>query len=822
MNNEPETPSADIELSLESISNSEDLIKWLSDVDSSKIISDWLVGEGFSKWKVSLALKLLTPLVVSGRKHAVKLMKDATKKRLLKHVSHYEWIRGIVEKLKIFNAKNSQQTQAESELKEILSGKIARSAGDIEHRNLLSLELQADLKQFGMLDEIKDGLGSIIELLNPQPEFKYTYSENTERHKFIYRSQYIPFVGREAELKFLNEFLYNDELFRWQSVLGPGGVGKSRLGLEFCLRNGGAYRAGILEDINFKFENWKPNQPTLIVIDYASKDQERLIRVLEILSNRAPRFDYNVRVLLLDRDNSTHKLNELRDHADISRMIHSPPFLINESESEIAAGIFEFFYEVEAKEIPESWDDNLVKLREIDPLMRPLFAAYFSDARAKGGCGKECSRESLLLDVIKREDREFWKPSGVTEEDKALLALATIINGVPDFKNDNLLPACITSVSVLLHNTPRFKALNGQLQPDGERLQYIPSWEPDLVGELFVLDFLSDNIHTGAVSKFRSKILELAWSFQPQNTAAFLDRLGQDYLEHSTLSKVISLPDNSIKSASYFWSFLAVNLIRDYGNAGNLSKAEEVYAELKSLAHANSEISKISLMLCYALYNLSKFYVEADDLPKAEDMYVELKSLVKDFHDNLDTALIQAQAITNLMTAYGKSKHSDKAKKVYGELTPLVLAHGGSSRMVLEQVRATGNLLGAYCQAEELGKAERVYVELKSLLGDKPDSSVKAFEQSKGAFNLISAYVCTGEISKVEEVYAEIKSLVLDNPEISEIALMQSSAAFNLTIYYARVNERSKAKPLLQDMITIAKMFSDNNEIAELLSPFRI
>ncbi|MBI9112483.1 ATP-binding protein [Maridesulfovibrio ferrireducens] len=638
MNKEPETIPDDIELSLESISNSEDLIKWLSDVDSSKFISDWLVEEyDFPKWKVRLGLKLLTPLVVSGGKHAVKLMSDTMKQRLLKRISRYEWIRGVIDKLNIFSAKVSEKTKAENELKEILGGKIDRSAGDIEHRNALSLDLQADLKQFGMLDKVKDDLGSIIELLNQQPEFKCTYSEGNERHKFIYRSQYIPFVGREEELQLLDGFLYSDKRFSWQSVLGPGGVGKSRLGLEFCLRNGGAYRAGILEDINFEFEKWKPSQPTLIVIDYASKDQDRLIRVFEILSNRAPRFDYNVRVLILDRENSDHKLQKLIEHADISRMIHSAPLFINESESEIAEGIFDFFYGIERKEIPETWDDHLEKLKEIDPLMRPLFAAYFADAVAKGGCGKEYSRKSLLLDVIKREDEKFWKPNGVTEEDKALLALATIVGGISSMKKKTL-PDCVTALSEIIRNKDRFRALNGEAKKYPELEHVIPAWEPDLVGELFVLDFLSDDFDTYVENDFRSKIIEEAWILQPRNTALFLSRASEDYLNHPTFNKLIHIPEKVGISFAFFWSLLALSLVAAYGDSDDLVKAEDVYAELKLLVQVVSEKSLIALSLAKATFSLIIYYARAKNVSKVDSFLLELVVLVEKFPDNLEIA----------------------------------------------------------------------------------------------------------------------------------------------------------------------------------------
>jgi hypothetical protein len=128
--------------------------------------------------------------------------------------------------------------------------------------------------------------------------------DNAYRFAFIARKT--RFVDREALLAELEEFAGGAEPFRWWSVGGEAGVGKSRLALEAMLKLDSTWRAGFLprdEDQGFRWHEWRPLYPTFITVDYASL---RIPKVREMvgaidMAAKAGNLDWPVRVLLLDR-----------------------------------------------------------------------------------------------------------------------------------------------------------------------------------------------------------------------------------------------------------------------------------------------------------------------------------------------------------------------------------------------------------------------------------------------------------------------------------------------------------------------------------------
>jgi hypothetical protein len=724
----------DVETQLKSLAESENLSKWLSDVDVSKQIADWLVDEhGFKRWQVMIGLRLITPLILGCGKAAGKIMTDVMKNRLISKINDFAWAKEFIDRLDDLRTKTGQRIQAEEDLKGRLQGDINRAKGDKQYRKELALDLQAAFEQLDTLDDMQVKLDFIKGLLKPQPQFKSVYESDDERSRFIYRSQYIPFVGRKKELDMLQKFLNSDKMFCWHALVGPGGVGKSRLSLEFCLRNGVAYRAGILRNLKFDFENWIPSQPTLLVIDYGSKDEERLREILGQLSDRD--FDFGVRVLVLDRDSSGHKIGDLYDDDDFrhTRFVDSH-YLLNKSDENVAKGILEFFYSEEGKQKPESWSDHLSELHEIDASMRPLFAAYYADARAKGGCGREYSRKSLLYSVIKREENKFWTPCGVTEADKALLALATIVDGIST-ADDLTLPECVTSLKKLAEDKDRFKALNCKVVQDSNETkinQIISSWEPDLVGELFVLEFLKDDEDTG-LNKYRRDILKTAWSAAPFDTAIFLNRARQDYFDHANFSQLSGKTESLSKFSASAWALLAVNLIDDYGKAQELDKALSLYADLQSLASSDLSTPDIVLAQANGAFNLINNYGKAQEFDKALSLYADLQSLASSDLSTPGIVFRQAMGAFTLINAYWEAQELDKALPLYADLQSLASFDLFTSAIVLQQARAACSLCFLFQQAEQPEKAEQYLTVFREVCKKYPDSP--EFMELSGQFD---------------------------------------------------------------------------------------
>ena len=79
------------------------------------------------------------------------------------------------------------------------------------------------------------------------PLLRFNYVEAKETTRFIYSARVLPFMGRDAEINRLGDFLeYPEQPFRWMVLHGSGGVGKSRLALELCLLIRDEWHAGFL------------------------------------------------------------------------------------------------------------------------------------------------------------------------------------------------------------------------------------------------------------------------------------------------------------------------------------------------------------------------------------------------------------------------------------------------------------------------------------------------------------------------------------------------------------------------------------------------
>lgn len=122
-----------------------------------------------------------------------------------------------------------------------------------------------------------------------------------------YKSRLIPFQSRPIDTARLEDFLHSQPAFAWWAIIGPGGMGKSRLAQEIIQqRLDAGWQAGFLGSqesdwLKQTHKSWQPAFPTLIVIDYASDRATHLLPLLASLQQRQASLRQPVRVLLLDR-----------------------------------------------------------------------------------------------------------------------------------------------------------------------------------------------------------------------------------------------------------------------------------------------------------------------------------------------------------------------------------------------------------------------------------------------------------------------------------------------------------------------------------------
>ncbi|HEY0413817.1 MAG TPA: hypothetical protein VGD66_11810 [Allosphingosinicella sp.] len=119
-------------------------------------------------------------------------------------------------------------------------------------------------------------------------------------------TQPLAFYGRKGELAALDRFAAHPERFLWWSMHGPGGVGKTRLSVEWMLRSAelrGSMDVGFLDREATTLTSvraFRPRRPTIIVADEALLFAPQIWSYIVELANHASSFRHTVRLLLID------------------------------------------------------------------------------------------------------------------------------------------------------------------------------------------------------------------------------------------------------------------------------------------------------------------------------------------------------------------------------------------------------------------------------------------------------------------------------------------------------------------------------------------
>lgn len=274
-------------------------------------------------------------------------------------------------------------------------------------------------------------------LSDPQPLLDLGGDPDTETSRFSYRARHAAFVGRDHEIEGLRHFVGLDCPFAWRLVHGPGGTGKSRLAFEFMRGLGAGFAAGFLREAEakrFDWARWRPRKPTVMTIDYPARNPDVTAKVICALAKRTDLDRVTpVRVLLLERTAEGPWLETVSCLAKSSRVpvgdtrhVGEDALATVEDVWEIVRGLFE-----KAGQVAPDREATTELLHEIDPLGRPLFAAFLADALIRGRDPRGWDRLRLVEDVLAYERDKYWTPAGVERPEKRLAALVTMADGLP-------------------------------------------------------------------------------------------------------------------------------------------------------------------------------------------------------------------------------------------------------------------------------------------------------------------------------------------------------------------------------------------------------
>ncbi|MBL4645954.1 MAG: hypothetical protein JKY99_05810 [Rhizobiales bacterium] len=563
-----------------------------------------------------------------------------------------------------------------------------------------------------------------------------------------------------------------------------------------------------------------------MVIDYASLDADAVGNITAALSRRNAEnsLDFPVRLLLLERTTDGPWLGTVKCTASgTNKAAVRDTFVRLDGRAEEGAGdlalqpiapetLWQFMQAIIEKRrgTAPGQAETLQMLSDIDPQMRPLYAAFLADAIGRNKDARKWDRRQLLDDVLSYERKKYWQPYNVTEQHENLLALATVRGGL---SHDEIKKACKNDEDGYLPEWNAtdinniIKAIHGSSDTG-----FLSAFEPDILGEVFVLERLNAN------RQFTAKLAEWAWNSSPFPYAGFVDRLAQDFpasFVPGLVGTIFSINDGQ---QAHLAVMLSINLINVLGKTDeHRQTAIELYGELKALAKKQNT-SEIWLAQAQAAVNLINALGKTDEHRQtAIELYGELKALAK-AQDASEIWLAPAQAAFNLISALVKTdEHRQTAIELYGEFKVLAKAQD-ISEIWLRQAQAAAKLITAIGDtAEHHQTAIELYGELKALAKAQDIAGIW-LAQAQAAFNLIIFLGKTDEHRQMAvELYGEFKALAKVQ-DTAEIWLRQAQAAVNLISDLGEADEHSQmAIELYGELKALAKA-QDTAEIWQKMS----
>jgi len=677
----------------------------------------------------------------------------------------------------------------------------------------------------------------------PQPQLRT--AEPASPNLFYYGSRRIPFCGRQAEMQLLDGFLASPGQFAWYLITGAGGTGKSRLALEFCLKNQDRWLAGfankwMLTDIEF-WRAWRPIRPTLLVFEDAAayaKDLGDLARFLRSKQH----LDCPVRLLLIER-NTKDWLDVFmgRRMADREEILLSqypgrrdPPLqLLPLADPDT----LQIMVAVAGPEQPGAMrSDKLIsRLRRVDSNATPLFAAFVAATYSK-----KLDDPTAVMREILNDEESRWEDAGSTDLDKRLLALATLAGGIPN-------PARSNGPSELDAFKKDFSASRYEAIVGKTASQVLAPLEPDIVGELFVLDWLA-----ALEQDDLAWLVNTAWQQNHWGAQAFLLKTVPDFPAHEALPGLVSAPQNDPDLLPY-WSSALVTLLRDIP-ARLLALGLDLYQRVKTAALQHPDLASLYEDMVRSAINILSVYASSGQWDLADRQFAEAKELIDKHPDKERAAEGQGRLLVYTMQMCTKQNEAELAlplgpapftfmspiarlsiaREKYDELIALCNAHSENTELRRFQAVAAADLIIGLCQIprvsiriknvlalmqlipvilDQLKLSEIVYEELEATLSKFPRVAELDAFLARSASAILAGNGTLAELGqpppleKLADFYRKIEGLSAAHPEDAELREELARAAYNLVLNTKRAGLPSDADRYYKTLCALATGF---------------
>ena len=369
-----------------------------------------------------------------------------------------------------------------------------------------------------------------LQIVNPYLTHQVSSAAFARLH---FSSEYVDFVGRKDEKNLLNEFLDADEQIKWWSINGEGGIGKSRLILDWLKNSAGHNWYGFFAKVSeidgsnkitqrhlmSDYSSFIPFTDTVIVFDYIAGIEQQCGRIIEILLHTFSEYSYKLRMIFIERSDERAKWrkeverslnNQTRETFIACAFLHEAPdydrykslqlmSFSDRDEAEFITKYLEKSIETGQLQISHSEISDIVPVIQMAyresieaKYDRPLFLAVFIEVWLyKKDDFRFDSMLSLLSTYIEREE-ERWK--SLIDDNETLTAYKTLLAfacGVDNYTlTDKYNEFTIEEAKVLIQYLHKSK-LNGRFDLVASNLG-IRQAVFDLTDDGFIIDRLVD------------------------------------------------------------------------------------------------------------------------------------------------------------------------------------------------------------------------------------------------------------------------------------------------------------------------------------------
>ena len=400
-----------------------------------------------------------------------------------------------------------------------------------------------------VVDEVQESTGRLIKEYSTklQEFFRYygSFAESVDSvitqlnsdNQYHYLRKDIFFRGRKNDLEYLDNFLAAPESLLFAVITGQGGIGKSKLMHHYQLSEMGNQEWKIvfpsqnqIEMFTNQHTEWYYPKNLLVIIDYAGEIPEVVSKWINLLNNSHKR-PVKMRIVMLERqgivkgenENNLYphwymKIKQAAGHNFDSLLFEKQFYDLETLKQDDLFSLMDNIAENQKKIITlDEKKSILIHARDMggerrtERFITPLIIILLTDALL---CGENLGKldSSRLMEYIISKHRQHWLKTicgenrDIFDSLEMLIVYATAIGGwdltpLPEpflkVSADFLNNYSRTNLSLILSDVTENTCQHYELSP----------LEPDIVGEYFVLWFLSENI----LKTSYNELLKLLW-----------------------------------------------------------------------------------------------------------------------------------------------------------------------------------------------------------------------------------------------------------------------------------------------------------------------